>query len=152
MCFSWDVNQNRRELKENLRGSISRMKEYCDGKRREETFKEGDMVYLKLCPHPQQSVSLKALYKLGSRYYGPFRAVARIGEVVYRLELPRDAQIHRVIHVSQLKRRVGLEIDVSNILPVVNTVGNIVIRPEQVLEYRQVKKGGRLRWEVLIQW
>lgn len=78
--------------------------------------------------------------------------VARIGEVVYRLELPRDAQIHRVIHVSQLKRRVGLEIDVSNILPAVNTVGNIVIRPEQVLEYRQVKKGGRLRWEVLIQW
>lgn len=37
-----------RELKEMLQGSVNRMKEYYDGKHREETFEVGNMVYLKL--------------------------------------------------------------------------------------------------------
>lgn len=76
----------------------------------------------------------------------------RVGEVAYRLELPDDAQIHPVIHVSQLKRRVGPEINVSTVLPAFNAAGNVIIRPDRVLEYRQVKRSGCLRWEALIQW
>lgn len=61
------------------------------------------MVYLKLRPHRQQTFSQKTLYKLDNKFYGPFRVVARVGEVAYKLELPADVQIHLVIHVFQLK-------------------------------------------------
>lgn len=73
------------ELKEVLQRSINRMKSYHDKGRREEEFKVGDWVYLKLWPYQQQLISQKALYKLGSRYYGPYQVIERIGEVAYRI-------------------------------------------------------------------
>lgn len=90
-----------RELKENLQRSINHMKEYYYRGYRKETFQVGNMVYLKLQPHSQQTISQKTLYKLGCRYYGPFRVSGRLGEVAYKLDLPSDAQIHPVVHVSQ---------------------------------------------------
>lgn len=72
--------------------------------------------------------------------------------MAYRLELPIEAQIHPVVHVSQLKRRLGPEIDVYSKLPAVNTDGNLVLRPKRAVEYRQIKRGGRWRWEVMIEW
>ncbi|CAA0810083.1 Unknown protein [Striga hermonthica] len=93
-----------RELKGNLYGSINRMKEYYDRGRREERFEPGDWVYLKLRPYRQHTISQKALFRLGSRFYGPYKILERVGEVAYRLDLPAEAQIHPVVHVSQLKR------------------------------------------------
>lgn len=37
-------------------------------------------------------------------------------------------------------------------LPDVNAEGVPIIRPMQVREYRQVKRGGHFRWEVLLEW
>lgn len=37
-------------------------------------------------------------------------------------------------------------------LPAVNHDGNMVSRPRRALDYRQVKKEGRMRWEVLLEW
>ena len=42
---------------------------------------------------------------LAPRYIGPFRILAKKGEVAYQLELPGHlCAIHNVFHVSQLKR------------------------------------------------
>lgn len=132
--------------------SRNRMKEQHDKHHREEEFGVGDWVYLKLRPYRRNLVSQQALYKLGSRFYGPFQIERRIGAVAYRLKLPEDSQVHPVFHVSQLKRRLGKEDTVTEMQPAVNKEAQMVFRPVKAVEYRYIKKGGRFRWEVLIEW
>lgn len=114
-----------RELKEGLGKSVNRMKGQYDKHRREEEFQPGDWVYLKLRPYRQQTISQKAIYKLGSRFYGPFQIEQRIGTVAYKLSLPSDAQIHPVMHVSQLRRRLGTGEVAAGPLPIVNQGGRL---------------------------
>lgn len=43
--------------------------------------------------------------KPGPWYIGPYKIVARVGNVAYRLELPEELnQIHNKLHVSQLRK------------------------------------------------
>lgn len=62
----------------NLQTSIARMKEYYDKGRHVESFQESDMVYLKLRPIDQQTLSQKPLCKLESQFYGSFQVEGRI--------------------------------------------------------------------------
>ena len=50
-------------------------------------------------------IRLRKRGKLGPRYIGPFRIVARVGKVAYRLELPEElSRIHNTFYVSQLRK------------------------------------------------
>jgi hypothetical protein len=43
--------------------------------------------------------------KLAPRYVGPFKVIARHGEVAYQLEFPENLSVvHDVFHVSQLNK------------------------------------------------
>ncbi|GKB85467.1 hypothetical protein Tco_0957739 [Tanacetum coccineum] len=43
--------------------------------------------------------------KLNPRYIGPFRIIAKVGTIAYRLELPEQlSRVHSTFHVSNLKK------------------------------------------------
>ncbi|GKD27699.1 putative reverse transcriptase domain-containing protein [Tanacetum coccineum] len=43
--------------------------------------------------------------KLNPRYIGPFRVLAKVGDVAYRLKLPLElSRVHNMFHVSNLKK------------------------------------------------
>jgi hypothetical protein len=94
-------------LQHHLHHAKNRMKKQGDQSRSERSFAVGDMVFLKLQPYVQTSLAPRAHQKLAFRFFSPFRILARVGSVAYKLQLPAHSSIHLVFHVSQLKQAVG---------------------------------------------
>jgi len=82
-----------------------RPKKYADRKRREVEFQEGDMVYLKVTALKGKDRFGK-VGKLAVRFIGPYKIKKRIGEVAYHLYMAEEMRLHKVFHVSQLKKHV----------------------------------------------
>ncbi|KAL0381611.1 UNVERIFIED_CONTAM: hypothetical protein Sangu_0225400 [Sesamum angustifolium] len=79
------------------------MKSQADKHRQDCHFAVGDLVFLLLHPYRQHSGHRRTLEKLSRCFYGLFRILHRIGPVAYELDLPVDARIHPVFHISLLK-------------------------------------------------
>nr|KYP47677.1 Transposon Ty3-G Gag-Pol polyprotein [Cajanus cajan]KYP47690.1 Transposon Ty3-G Gag-Pol polyprotein [Cajanus cajan] len=84
------------------------MKCQADKRRRDLHFVVGDLVLVKLQPYRQRLVALRKIQKLSMCYFGPFEVVEKIGEVEYKLQLPDTVRIHPVLHLSLLKKFVGV--------------------------------------------
>uniref|UniRef100_A0A2N9IF31 Integrase catalytic domain-containing protein n=1 Tax=Fagus sylvatica TaxID=28930 RepID=A0A2N9IF31_FAGSY len=139
-------------LKENLLSAKSRMKSQADKHRLERSFQVGEWVFLRLQPFRQKSVSRKH-GKLAARFYGPFQIVEKVGVVAYRLELPEEAQIHNVFHVSCLKPKLGQSVLPIAKLPPVDSMGHLSPEPSRILDQRTIKKRRHgSATEVLVQW
>nr|AAU89172.1 retrotransposon protein, putative, Ty3-gypsy sub-class [Oryza sativa Japonica Group] len=93
-----------RTIWDNLKVAQSRQKSYADNRRRNLEFAVDDFVYLRVTP--LRGVDrFQTKGKLAPRFVGPFRIIARRGEVAYQLELPASlGNVHDVFHVSQLKK------------------------------------------------
>jgi hypothetical protein len=147
-----DRDELLRELKLHLHNSNNRMKQYADAKRREVHFQVNDWVYLKLQPYRQHSVFHRAHQKLANKYFGPFKVLAEVGPVAYRLALPEESKVHNVFHVSLLKKKLGDISNISTTLPPFSEDTGPIIEPLHILDYRWVKKGSKFFTEALIQW
>nr|GEU40796.1 putative reverse transcriptase domain-containing protein [Tanacetum cinerariifolium] len=92
------------QIKERLKTARSRQKGYADKRRKPLEFKVGDRVLLKVSPW-KGVVRFEKKGKLAPRYVGPFEIVERVGQVAYRLKLPKELScIHDTFHVSNLKK------------------------------------------------
>jgi hypothetical protein len=91
-------------IRDRLKIAQSRQKSYADSKHREVTYEVGDRAYLRVSPlRGVKRFGVKG--KLAPRFVGPFKVLARKGEVAYELELPESlSAVHNVFHVSQLKK------------------------------------------------
>jgi hypothetical protein len=139
-------------LKDNLVKAQDRMKKYADKNRKERSFSEGDMVYLKIQPYRHTSLSLHRSLKLHSKLYGPFRVLARVGEVAYKFLLPEGCKLYSTFHVSQLKKHIGKKVIPSPKLPLVDSAGNIKVYPETILERRMIPRNNEPVVQWLIKW
>jgi hypothetical protein len=151
-----EVLRNREQifnlLCQNIKHAQQRMKKYIDLKRTERELEIGQQVYLRLQPYRQTSISHRRALKLTPQFYGPFRIIRRVGKVAYELDLPPEAQIHPIFHVSQLKPRLGSASVALPKLPLVDSNGVLRPEPAEVLDRRSRQKNNRPLIELLIPW
>jgi hypothetical protein len=109
----------------------------------------GDLVFLKIQPYVQSLMAPWSNQTPTFKYFGPFPMVQKIGTVAYKLDLPSHASIHLVFHVSQLKKAVGSELQVS---PLLSPELSAMQVHERIIQRRVVNRGTCTVMQALIKW
>ncbi|GJR53513.1 putative reverse transcriptase domain-containing protein [Tanacetum coccineum] len=92
------------QIKKRIQAARDRQKSYADRRRKPSEFQLGDKVMLKVSPW-KGVIHFGKRGKLNPRYIGPFKVLAKVGTVSYRLELPDQlSRVHSTFHVSNLKK------------------------------------------------
>ncbi|GAV79845.1 Chromo domain-containing protein [Cephalotus follicularis] len=89
-------------------------------------------------------------HKLSSKYFGPFQIIRRIGSVAYEINLPHEAKIHPVVHVSQLRKAVGVQCQ-PKYASLLNA-DELHIVPLAILDRKMVKRGTVAATKWLVHW
>uniref|UniRef100_A0A8R7JV35 Chromo domain-containing protein n=1 Tax=Triticum urartu TaxID=4572 RepID=A0A8R7JV35_TRIUA len=125
------------------------MKESADKRRSERVFAVNNLVFLKLQPYVQRSVTTRTSQKLAFKYFGPYKILQRVGAVAYKLQLPDSSTVHPVFHVSQLRQALPPTEQVLQQLPAEGAASPV---PEEILEQRVVRRGGTSASQVRVRW
>nr|GFA58517.1 putative reverse transcriptase domain-containing protein [Tanacetum cinerariifolium] len=92
------------QIKQRIQAARDRQKSYADLKRKPMEFQVGDKVMLKVSPW-KGVVRFGKRGKLNPRYVGPFKVIARVGSIAYKLNLPEElSRVQNTFHVSNLKK------------------------------------------------
>ncbi|GJZ80750.1 putative reverse transcriptase domain-containing protein [Tanacetum coccineum] len=94
-----EINEKIVQIKSRIQASRDRQKSYADVRRKPLEFQVGDKVMLKVSPW-KGVIHLGKQGKLNPRYIGPFKIIAKVGTVVYRLELPEKLRrVHKPVEI-----------------------------------------------------
>ncbi|GKA50852.1 putative reverse transcriptase domain-containing protein [Tanacetum coccineum] len=92
------------QIKSHIQAARDSQKSYGDVRRKPLEFQVGDKVMLKVSPW-KGVIRFGKRGKLNPRYIGPFKIIAKVGIVAYRLELLEQlSTVHSTFHVSNLKK------------------------------------------------
>nr|GEU43317.1 putative reverse transcriptase domain-containing protein [Tanacetum cinerariifolium] len=91
------------QIKQRMQAARDRQKSYVDLKRKPMEFQVRDKVMLKVSPW-KGVVRFGKRGKLNPMYVGPFKVLERVGDVAYKLNLPKElSRVHNTFHVSNMK-------------------------------------------------
>nr|GEU48525.1 hypothetical protein [Tanacetum cinerariifolium] len=91
-------------IAEYLHAARDRQKSHANIRRKPLEFQVRDKAMLKVSPW-KMVIRFGKQGKLNPRYIGPFKIIAKVGTVSYRLELPKQlSRVHSTFHVSNLKK------------------------------------------------
>ncbi|GJS30749.1 hypothetical protein Tco_0491369, partial [Tanacetum coccineum] len=97
------------QINSRIQAACDRQKSYADVRQKPLEFQVGDKVMLKVS-HWKGVIRFGKRGKLNPRYIGPFKIIAKVGTVAYRLELPEKYnRVHSTFHVSKLKKCIADE-------------------------------------------
>nr|GEW94263.1 putative reverse transcriptase domain-containing protein [Tanacetum cinerariifolium] len=92
------------QIKQRIQAARDHQKSYADVRRKSLEFQVGDRVMLKVSPW-KGVVRFGKQEKLNPIYIGPFKVLAKVVTVAYRLKLPKQlSRVHNTFHVSNLKK------------------------------------------------
>ncbi|GJS52863.1 putative reverse transcriptase domain-containing protein [Tanacetum coccineum] len=92
------------QIKKHIQAARDRQKSYTDRGRKPLEFEVGDKVMLKLSPW-KGVIRFGKRGKLNPHYIGPFKILAKVGTLAYRLEFQEQlSRVHGTFHVSNLKK------------------------------------------------
>ncbi|GJZ34304.1 putative reverse transcriptase domain-containing protein [Tanacetum coccineum] len=102
--FIHETTENIIKIKSKIQAARDRQKSYADMRRMPLEFQVVDRVMLKVSPW-KGVIRFGKRGKLNPRYIRPFKVLAQVGAVAYRLKLPQQlSRIHSTFHVSNLKK------------------------------------------------
>nr|GEU88251.1 putative reverse transcriptase domain-containing protein [Tanacetum cinerariifolium] len=92
------------QIKSKIQAARDRQKSYANVRRKPLEFEVGDKVMLKVSPW-KGVIRFGKRGKLNPRYIGPFKVLAKVGTIAYKLKLPQQlSRVHSMFHVSNLKK------------------------------------------------
>nr|GEY18795.1 putative reverse transcriptase domain, ribonuclease H-like domain, aspartic peptidase domain protein [Tanacetum cinerariifolium] len=97
------------QIKSHIQAARDRQKRYADVRQKPLEFQVGDKVMLKVSPW-KGVIRFGKRGKLNPLYIRPFKILARVETVAYRLELPEQlSRVHSTFYVLKLKKRMADE-------------------------------------------
>nr|GEY68313.1 putative reverse transcriptase domain-containing protein [Tanacetum cinerariifolium] len=123
-----------------MQAAQDRQKNYANRKRKPMEFEIGDRVMLNVSPW-KGVVRFGKRGKLNSRYVGPFKVLAKVRKVAYKLKLPQElGRVHHTFHVSNLKKCYS---DEPLVMPLegvhIDDTQQFVEEPVEIME-REIKR------------
>ncbi|GKD50382.1 putative reverse transcriptase domain-containing protein [Tanacetum coccineum] len=92
------------QIKSNIQAARDHQKSYADVRLKLLEFQVGDKVILKVSPW-KGVICFGKRGKLNPCYIGPFKILAKVGTIAYRIELPEQlSRVHITFHVSNSKK------------------------------------------------
>lgn len=133
-----------------LKHAQQRIKQQDNNKQSERILQVRYWVYLKLQFYRQTSEATRRNFKLSAKFCAPFQVIATVGTVAYKLQLPPNANIYPVFHVSVLK--LGTKgTPILDCHPFI-MIRQLTVAPEELLQTRTAKRDGHPVLRDLIKW